>query len=56
MKRCSRPLSCEPLVGSDGVVCGFKVVNIDRLSEDEHGFAKAFIKARMESPTVNQPL
>ena len=37
-------------VNNAGVLCGFKVVNIDRLTDDEHGFVKTFIDARTAPP------
>ena len=40
-------------VDNAGVVCGFKVVNLDRLTDDEHGFVKAFIDVRMETQPPN---
>ena len=42
-------------VDNAGVVSGFKVVNIDRLTDDEHGFVKAFIDARLDATnTINK--
>ena len=39
-------------VDNAGVLCGFKVVNIDRLTNDEHGFVKTIMSAQMDSPRI----
>ena len=44
------------LVDNSGVLCGFKVINIDQLPEDEQGFIKAFIEARMDTSSLKQHL
>ena len=42
----------EALVDTSGVLCGFRVINIDRMSDDEHGFASVRLKTRMAVKAV----
>lgn len=36
----------EALIDPDGLLCGFRIININRMSDDEHGFASVRLNTR----------